>query len=152
MNEELALIEELRDTIPATQDMAHTMQGDRQERAADTIERLIRERDGLHEQLQFLASECDALKRQRDEARAERQAIGAMKDMHIGMLHEAEARGFERGVKEAVEAGDKMAEKGTYGWVWLRAAILALLEPKLSDPTHNEGISETAHTLQKPEA
>jgi hypothetical protein len=87
---------------------------------------------------------------ERDEARAELEEI-YFDDTAAGeksiptKLVEAEARGFERGVKEAVEAGDKMAEKGTYGWVWLRAAILALLEPSLSDLPHKPEISDLPH-------
>jgi hypothetical protein len=74
--------------------------------------------------------------RERDEARAriaELENIDALETKIAPIIRVAEARGFERGVREAVAAGDKMASEGTYGWVWLRAAILALLDkPSLS--------------------
>jgi hypothetical protein len=47
MSDYRELIKELLDTIPATQDMQHTMQGDRQERAADAIEALRAENERL---------------------------------------------------------------------------------------------------------
>jgi hypothetical protein len=83
--------------------------------------------------------------RERDEARAEAERLKqseilgrevllpVKREQSLRVAQEAEKLGFERGIQGAVAAGDKMAEGGTYGWVWLRAAILALLDkPSLS--------------------
>jgi hypothetical protein len=68
--------------------------------------------------------------------------MSLMADQINKMLAEAEARGYERGVREAVEAGNKESRKELYGWFYIRAAILALLEPRLSDLPHKPEISD----------
>jgi hypothetical protein len=49
------------------------------------------------------------------------------------MQHGAEARGYQRGVREAVAAGDMHAKLCGDSWkAFCRKAILALLDPSLS--------------------
>lgn len=86
------------------------------------------------EQAQQLAIQRDTLIRERDEARAKLDAWDGLKRQEA---NEAEARGYRKGVEDAVAAGDKMAKEGTYGWVWLRAAILALLEQTPTPAPHH---------------
>jgi uncharacterized Rossmann fold enzyme len=91
--------------------------------AADTIERLIRERDEAR-------AELADLKRKITE-----DWVSVSGDMP-GICTEAEARGFERGVQEAAKVAlHAWRASGVGGKMY--AAILALLEPD---------------TLQKPEA
>jgi chromosome segregation ATPase len=94
------------------------------------VERLNRERAGLHEQLQFLASECDTLKRQRDEARAAVTTANYVVAEYQSDLKKAEARGYERGVKEAAKVSSSWLIRA--GWEWganqLSIVILALLD------------------------
>jgi hypothetical protein len=75
--------------------------------------------------------ECDRIRQQRDEARAERDEA---RQLFGEALADAEARGFERGAREAA---DKLRSMGTSTTGYAAQAILALLEPV---------------TLQKPEA
>jgi hypothetical protein len=110
-------------------------------------------KDGGEPNLYHLAGAIEAIKKlahqyrqERDEARAERDTykiayenVYANQEGMILTATEAEARGFERGVREAAAVLDRD------GWSSPRDAILALLEPKLSDLPHSEGISEPAH-------
>jgi hypothetical protein len=103
--------------------------------------------------------EIAELIRERDEARAlvetltdENEQLTTEIEGLIEKHNEAEARGFERGVREASDfclnqGFRRRGEDGDADYVWHLAgqSILALLEPKLSELPHNEGISETAH-------
>jgi hypothetical protein len=71
--------------------------------------------------------------------------ITQIDNMTCGIDEKAEARGFERGVREAAKACDW---GDIYGDNALKC-ILALLEPNLSDLPHNRELSETAHRPKK---
>jgi hypothetical protein len=95
----------------------------------------------------------DTLKRERDEARAKYEDLYVMaygKDGRDTWVAEAEARGFERGVREAAKV---LTDQNADWWQWgdgnpedndlqvtrivckeAAAAILALLEPTLQEP------------------
>jgi hypothetical protein len=103
------------------------------------------------------------LHRERDEARAGNHQANEYEPTWAQLVDawkqratEAETRGYERGVRQAADAVEEHETNWKVGpsenKAEVRSAILALLEPKLSDLPHNEKISETAHTLQKPEA
>jgi hypothetical protein len=82
----------------------------------------------LEEDLRQAADTIERLTRERDEARAEAEEATARylvaSDVYTIKSSQAEGRGFERGVREAAEVLDKD------GWSFPRDAVLALLEPK----------------------
>jgi chromosome segregation ATPase len=91
--------------------------------AADTIERLIRERDEAR------AEAADT--------EAGMAALNETIQNAVDAILEAEARGFERGIREAAKAMETN---------WHREdpvrLILALLELKLPEPPHKPEISD----------
>jgi hypothetical protein len=89
--------------------------------------------------------ECDRIRQQRDEAWAsvaELENIDALEAKIAPIIAKAEARGYERGVKEAaalakdfgLPVSDELNAVMTYRQKNIAAAILALLEPTLQKP------------------
>jgi hypothetical protein len=113
---------------PSARDKANEMS--ERGRTWNFVERLIHQRDTLI--------------RERDEARAKLEATEAA----LYQANEQKHWHYERGVREAAKVVQSMRTSTTAS---AAHAILNLLEPKLSDPPHNEEISETAHTPQKPD-
>jgi hypothetical protein len=76
--------------------------------------------------------------RERDEARAEAKEAKELMQVHAAEIFGAEARGFERGVREAAEATEEYEIDWRVGpsenRLYIKRAILALLEPTLQKP------------------
>jgi hypothetical protein len=91
------------------------------------------------EEIRQLRLAGETLRRERDEARAAVTTANSVVAEWQRDMEKAEARGYERGAREAAYVANEFAKDrmGTLSAAELRAAILALLEPV---------------TLQEPEA
>jgi uncharacterized coiled-coil DUF342 family protein len=77
----------------------------------EQIAALIRERDKFHEQIQFLSSECDTLKRERDAALASAEKANARWLEMVNVVAETRAKAIEEAAAVVKSEQEKRVSK-----------------------------------------